>query len=462
MENDKQIKLMPLDEVKKVFLSDELLVRNAKPEIYSLPEEFAKSKKNRNFFAYALILLYIAIIGAGVYLITAAEETKNKRVEVNIAEFRQFNLLELLAEKKENEEKLTQLQQELEKLREDSLKEIKKLSPKEQQKAMAALNEKMKQLEESYLQKMKSKEAAIKELEKSIAREKQQIINESKETESAIKNYQNLAQMKEVELERLTADYEGKTARFQAEYQTEIARLRNDYEQKMAKLNADHKTEIENLKKDNQELITALILKYNPVYSKGEIAAALNSKLGNSSNGSLNKFSNILNDENVYNEHEFSQLRNKIGAQRVIINSLQSVPYTNSVPQALNRLERLSQSIIGDYENIWGSLVNRIMNKNSYINSYDYAFNYLTATRRENGYIIDTRNPNRLIVFIDRIYTVKKGDIAYVFKNDEETPSAKIELYPENDMITARAKVFLKPVKITPFDKILLKLEVAQ
>jgi hypothetical protein len=154
-------------------------------------------------------------------------------------------------------------------------------------------------------------------------------------------------------------------------------------------------------------------------------------------------------------------LRKKIQNQKLIIDSLQRVPYTNSVPLALNRLEGLSQSIIGDYETLWGNLVEQLNARNSYLGNYEYAFNYLTIMRSESGFVIDARNPNRMEVFIDHVYSVKNGDIAYIFKNDD-SPIAKIELNLEHGRITAKVKENLRPVKIEPFDKILLKLEVSK
>ena len=410
-----------------------------KPEVYSLADEFAKSKKNKNFLVYVLIIVYVATIGIGVFFITTIEDNKSKRVEVNIAEFKQFNLMELLAQKRKHEAKLTKLQQELEDLRASSMKEIQKLSPMNQQKAIAELNDKMKKLEESYNQQITTREDSLKKLEKSITAEQQQMAKTVQDTKSQVKNYQSLNQEQGAELVRQNAEYESK----------------------IAKLTADHHVEIESLKKDNQALIDALTLRYNPTYSQGEIAAIINSKLGNKASDNLNKFDKTLSSANILSEQDFNQLRKKIQNQKVIINSLQQVPYTNSVPLALNRLDRLSQSIIGDYETLWGNLAELVNEKNDYLSSYEYAVNYLSMTRHESGYIMDARNPNRIVIFIDHVYVVKNGDVAYIFKTDD-TPIAKIELNQDHGQITAKVIQILKPVKIEPFDRILLKIGVTQ
>ncbi len=437
MENDKQISNMNIDQVKNVFLSEDLLVKNIKPEIYSLPEEFAKSKKNKNLFVYGFIFLYVATIGFGAYFLTSVENQKSRRVEVDIPEFRQFNFIELLAEKKANEEKLAELQKELANLRTNSMKEIEKLSPQNQQRAIAEMNEKLKNLEDSYKQQINLKEESLRALQKSVTGDQQRIAQNLRETQSQVKKYQDLNQMQGVELVRINTEYEAKIAKVKTEQQAEI----------------------DSLKKENQALMEALTLRYNPIFSKGEIAAVINGKIANPSSPTLHKYDKTLNSTNIQSEQAFNQLRRKIQNQKTIIDNLQKIPYTNSIPLALSSLEQLSQSIISDYETLWSGLAEQVNARGNYLGSFDYAMNYLSMTRRESGFVIDSRNPSRMLIFIDQVYSLKKGDMAYVFKNDD-APVAKIELSPENGRVVAKVKEVLRPVKIEPFDKILLKLEV--
>ncbi len=445
MENDKQITGMNVDQVKNVFLSEDLLVKYIKPEIYSLPEEFAKSKKNRNFLVYGLIFLYIATIGLSAYFLTSFEDQKSKRVEVNIPEFRQFNLIELLVEKKANEEKLTELQKELTDLRTNSMKEIQKLSPKNQQKAIAEMNEKIKKLEDSYKQQIRAKEESLRALQKSIAGDQQRIARSLRDAQS---KYQDQNQMQGAELVRINNEYEARIIKLKADQQAEIKRLQKE-----------HQTEIDGLKKENQALVDDLTLRYNPIFSKGEIAAVINGKVTNSNHPTLHKYDKTLDNTNVQSEQAFNQLRRKIRNQKLIIDNLQKIPYTNSIPLALNSLEQLSQSIISDYETLWSGLAEQVDTKSNYLGGFNYAMNYLSITKRESGFVIDSRNPNRMLIFIDQVYSLKNGDTAYVFKNDD-TPIAKIELSPEHERVIAKVKEVIRPVKIEPFDKILLKLEV--
>jgi hypothetical protein len=450
MENDKQINgngdgssknAHDLEQTKRFFLSEELLVKSPQPEVYSLADEYAKSKRNKSYWVYLLILSYIAAMGIGVFLIDKLEENKNKRVEVNIAEFRQFNLIELLREQKENEEKLVKLQQELAELRISSKKELEKLAPHSQQKMLAAANEKIQKLEEAYNQEIKSRQEAIDALQKTIAAEKQRMGAKAQAGAGIALKSSNVSggQIQEAALEKVKAEYEARIAR----------------------LIQNQRKELDALQQENEKLIDTLTLRYNPIFSQGEMAAIIGSKPGNTGNRNLNKYLKILADENIYSEPEFNSLRAKIRNRDVIIANLLGIPYTNSVPPALNRLDQLSNSITSDYETLWTNLAQRLKEKNDYISGYNIALNYLSATRGESGYIIDARDPNRLIVFINHIYSVKPGTMAYIYKN-EDRAIAKIQLNPERNRITARVIASLSNDKIEPFDRILLKLEVSQ
>lgn len=425
MENDKQMNNLHLEKVKKTFLNDDLLTKNIKPQIYSLPDEFVKSKRNKSFLVYGLILLYASIIAGGVYLLTAIEEQKNRRVEVNIAEFRQFNLMELLEEKKASEAKLIKLQGELEKVRADSLRQIQKLTPEEQRKAMAELNEKLKKLEAEYEDEVKSKAKALKTLQKSITSEKRRTQKSIREVEELTQDYQKLKQKKSVEIKELTVDYEAK-----------ITELTSEYERK----------------------IESLILRYNPIYSKGEIKTVINSDLGIRAKGFWRNYAKNLSDAGLLSEGEAKELREKIEAQKIILDNLGNIRFTNSVPLALKRLEQLSQSIIGDYEAICKKLGPRASEKPHNLAGFEYALNCLARNNNVDGYVLDARKSSQLIIFLKDNSSVRKGDRAQVLKNDAAgSIIADIEFYFEADQLTAKVKKRYGKIGIAPFDKVRLR-----
>ncbi len=424
MGTDKQMNNYNLEKVKETFLNDALLTKKTKPEIYSLPDEFAKSKRNKSLLVYAMVLLYAFIIGAGVYLLTFMEEQKSKRVEVNIAEFKQFNLMELLEQKKENEQKLVQLQKELEKVKADSLAQIRKLTPEEQRKAMAELNEKLQKLEVEYKAEVKSNKKALKNLEKTVASEKKRNEKSTRETEKMVEDYQKLNQKKADDIQKITESYEAKITKLRTEFEKDLERL---------------------------------IERYNPTFSKGEIATVLDSNFDVTIRGSWNSYVKKLQSEGIVSNQEIDNLRQKIKNQTIIIENLQEIDFINSIPLALKRLEQLSSSIINDYEALCGRLVDLTIQKKSKADNFEYAMSYLTQSSNVAGFVLDARGSSQLIIYLNRDYSVTKGETAQIYKNGNDlSPIAEIELYPENDKVTAKVKKRFGSAKIEPFDKVIL------
>lgn len=97
---------------KDIFLQNSL-AEQEKPEIYSLEEEFAKTKKNWDFkphlvfFSFVIILLLTTVATAN-YL-----ETKSKQVNIDITDFEDLRLKETLIAAKEKELELDRKTEEL-------------------------------------------------------------------------------------------------------------------------------------------------------------------------------------------------------------------------------------------------------------------------------------------------------------------------------------------------------------
>lgn len=414
-----------IEKVKQTFLNDDLLTKKSKPEIYSLPEEFAKSKRNRSYLVYGMILLYISAIGFGVYLLTSAEEQKNKRVEVNIAEFKQFNLDELLEKKREDEQKLAELQKELAKVKAESLEQIRKLTPEEQRKAMAELNQKLQRLEEEYKSEVNQNKKTLKQLQKSVAREQKRSEKKTREAEKLAEDYQKLTEKNKENLQKITESYDKKIAKLQAEFNKELEDL---------------------------------VARYNPTFSKGKIAAVLDSNFEFSQKDFWNKYNKTLVKNGIINQQQLDGLHQKIQSQTVIIESLQEIGFINSIPLALNKLQQISSSIISDYEAICEKLMGLIDQKNKKTDSMEYALNYLVQNNGADGFVLDTRQSAQLIIYLKENAPVASGDLAQIFKNnDDSVPIAEIRLYPGNGLITAKINKRFGSAKIEPYDKVLLK-----
>jgi hypothetical protein len=365
MDDDKQI-----IQTKQYFLSDDLLAGEPKVSQYSLAGEFTRARKNHNALVYILVLVYILTLGIGALLLINNENTRNNKLNVNISDFKQLNLTELLDTKKQADQKITDLQQELAnlqlelqnetaKIKQSSLTEgeilrLKNLSADEQKKAIAELQKKqtdqLNQLTVEYNQKIKLKEAELAESQNKATTENEKLNQAVKQNQDLLSQYQNASEFR-------------------------LQKQQQEYEAKLAQLRTDQQAEIDALKSEQNRYIEAL-----------------NSR----------------------------------------INQLQKADNDNS---------------------------ELIKNMKGNLSNYQYAVNALAAEKRENGYVIDPRDRNRMIVFIYTIYPVKKGDVAFIFREEPNSPIAKIQLTPEGDKITAKIIEGNSSIKIKPFDKILLVLE---
>jgi DNA repair exonuclease SbcCD ATPase subunit len=150
---------------KEYFLQNSL-VEYEQPNIYSLEEEFAKAKKNRDlkpylvFFSFILLLILFTVLSAD-YL-----EDKSKQINIDISDFEDLRLKETLSAAKEQQQELTRKTEELDttaKELDNQKGEIRKLRAsfnREVQRIEAELQQQadLKNADKQALQRLKEKE----------------------------------------------------------------------------------------------------------------------------------------------------------------------------------------------------------------------------------------------------------------------------------------------------------------
>ena len=81
------------------------------------------------------------------------------------------------------------------------------------------------------------------------------------------------------------------------------------------------------------------------------------------------------------------------------------------------------------------------------------------SSSRENGYVLDARNPEKIIVYIDKIHAVRDGDLGYVFRQ-EDNLIATIRFDVTSREITASlVELTSEDAAMAPFDKVLIDLQ---
>ncbi len=164
------------------------------------------------------------------------------------------------------------------------------------------------------------------------------------------------------------------------------------------------------------EFLTA---RYNPVIG-GRVRKAMELGVGKPSitGGMALKDYDAILDAHGVTSGDFTSLRNRIVAQGEVLRRLERVPYVNSVPGALSALDRLSGSIVAEYERIWSALAAALHGAERLRERYDYPFEYVLGSRREQGMILDPRDPDDILVYMRRSLEVQDGRRASVFHGD--------------------------------------------
>lgn len=214
-----------------------------------------------------------------------------------------------------------------------------------------------------------------------------------------------------------------------------------------------------------------------------------------------------LRQSAALSEEQASRLSGRIDSAGILLRRLQEIPYENSVPPALAGIERLvtatvsemasihddrvsqlqnevsmqqeqisqQESRMNELQNEIGQLQNRIGEINtqlenanaeieqlneqqSRLQSFRYAVMSFLKQSRENGYIIDARDPNNVMVLLQEMRLVNDGTLAYVFREDDQY-IGRIELSvgPGN---TVRGKMIetVNDATPRPFDMVLMEL----
>ncbi len=504
MDNDREVNRSLLNkakQAKEATFQDALLQpgrtkerrSSSRLEIYHLDQEFEKTKKNKNTSVKVITLAFIAFLSVGALAITSYIQYRNRHIEIDISDFEDINLKDLLnkAKKHENDLRLatralddlkSRLRAEVEEIRNRTAEAIDLIREKEPNQAVQ--NQRIRQaqlaaereidaLNSQYQETIAAQETSIEEIRKQIDEYETRAVEQAKMQEEILNNQSKLH---ELEMGKTVSYYEEKVAVLTEQYTREIdtlkthhanitATLKANHSNQVALLRKSHADEVATLERNHEDEIAALYAKYNPFFTSQKIKGILVRARQEPPQGPLlYDYQAELAEENVLSRDALEQLRSKLYDSDALLARLQEVPYENSVPQALDRLGRLSRSIVSDYESLWYSLSETVRLKNEditvrdkLIRQYKFSFETFTRQTREVGYIIDPREPGEIITIINPYYNLEGGDVGYVFRADNEYIGS-ISFYAAGDGLRAEAMEIQADKRMQPFDKILLEM----
>jgi hypothetical protein len=440
MANDKQIKkdLVPFG---SKFLPEEIANIDGRAEVYSLEDEYAKTKKNKNWLVLLIVLIFIGLIAVLTVFVTYYSEKKDSNIEVSISEFDDLRLKEIL-----NSSRLT-----------DNNLQIGK---NEVLSLMIEMRNKILEVNNRYL--VKQNAVLDKGYPDDIAREKLVELRNAENSEvGAVKaRYEGQINKKqaiisEIEREKIKADRE-----LQKENKA-IGKFGDEnrlYAQRMKQLQDTSRSGLNALTDFYERYIKYIILKYNPVVTSGDVKNTLDRSLKKDEQQNLRDYDELYAKENIISRQRFDETRSKINDQKMLLQRLTGVGYENSVPPTLKSIDNLSKSIVNDYETFTFGLTSTVKLKNSQIEDYRIALDAVLKERPESGYIISAINPSRISIHINRLLTVKEGDPALVFRTDD-LYIGEITFYRTSEGIKAKLVSLAGKEKMRPFDRILIKIK---
>lgn len=460
MDNDHKMKHH--EENENVFLKNAIVESGGAPELYSLEKEFSRTRREKKQTAYILLALFLLGIVGASYLFSVIIQSRFQKTDINISDFEDLNLEELLGSAKKVEYKLNQARSELsdlEKQRQEKIYQVRDAISREKQLVLnsgdlssAEKNEKISGLdkleklridnvETQYDQRISAKKVEIADLEVEYNEMDAEVMKSAEKTETVMNSYQKL-------------------------YELQMQKMKKDHDEEMRQLQKEHDAELKRIEKYNQQLQELLVLKYNPRFSVRQVLKESGipdavSQATPRYTGSAQIFPQtwdylpVLGSEGIYSLNDYQQLRREQMYVEAILARLDAIPYTNSVQPALDELIYLYNLNVNDYEHLWYNTAVRLNEKIQLLDYYRWALQSYAADNRESGYILDARDSKKIIAFIDDIYRVQAGDQAVVFRGDQQF-IARISLTPLKDSYQVQVLEQSPTNRIKSLDKILL------
>jgi hypothetical protein len=489
MGNEKQVNKSLIERSKSEFLPAEFLDPDSRVVSYSLEEEYAKTQQNRSIRLYlAIIVFFAAIVTASVIWVVILQK-QGENLEVDISDFKDIKALDVINQIKGLETRLNKLRFELEELVMKQNDELSRLNRelRSQREALLSVEEEksptesIEPTEESIFDDTVSESPAettestemteVAEPEpttsgdgESVAAKDDLVAVDSRfrGRSSSIRNsYSSRIEAKEREIKLVEQELEELKKRTGSDVETAGAVLGEKdelYSLQMNKVRMEYEERIEEINRKHQEELDELLMRYNPIFREKKLQAIIARRIIKSRLPSelLAGIEKDLIQERVVTMNQINEIRRGVSGEIGLLNRLQSVPYSNSVPRSLLHIESFSKRSIQSYDKIIAEMVSRVRRKNAMISAYNYAFVSKTKRDGENGFVLDGRNRDRIILYIDDIYEIRDGDTAFVFRSDE-SQIATISIQKGSDLHYGRVVTATAGVSIRSFDKIMLK-----
>jgi len=430
-----------------------------------------------------IVLFFLAgAVGVTLYI-----EKKSRDVQVGAQAFESVNLRDVLDTAKRLEQDLSKAKKDLEDLQESQRLEIEQarlgfqreseligtstdltetVKTERLQAARARLNRQINAIQASYAPRIAAKEKEIQGIQKQIDSYDARQVQKAREQEEILNNQRRLHEM---EMDRTLKAHANELRELNQRYTREIEGLKKYQQDLVAVLKANHAREI-----------ASLILKYNPTSVSDTVAPLLNASIDPAVvQARLPRFnSSLLTAEGLLDVGALSRLSQKLSELNQVVGELKKIPFQNAVPSIIAQIEARQKEVALLYEQIIEAFNRGIQQKNAVLRSqedtirglnrqiaeqnqvlgrYLYAIEQMMLNNREQGYVLDPREPKNLLVVVDKLRVINPGSVARVFRRDDEY-IGKIRYEGEAGKAFWVVLELQDPKNpIRPFDKVLIE-----
>ena len=468
-----------IERSKQVFLREIVNEFRRRQQQYDVGTEFAKTRRNRSLMVPLTIIGLIVVFSGVVIAVTQYIQSNSRAIEVDIQDFADVNLREVLDEAQRLQNQLEAAQRELQQLesernsriqqvqrardRDIQLLQERELGAAEIQQRTAQFNaiaeNQIAGINEEYESQIAELEARIADLRDQIAQYDSRQLEQAREQEEVLNNQQRVF---ELELEQVREEYE-----------TEIATLTERYEEQIAELEAYQAEFEQTIRQRHANEIARLIRRYNPDFSGTSIGPLLGSAPPAARTfAGIGGYSSVLAEDRVVSRARFEELRLQYAAVGELIDAMQNVPYENSVPAVLNELELRTADLAAGFEAIREGLEQTVIGRDEIIaarnttiaeqqeriDEFLYSLDEFARSNGDTGYILDPRDPGNVVAYINRIRSVDVGSLGYVFRRDDEFVGT-IRFVRRDGRIAAERVETAEGLDLRAFDKVLIDVQ---
>ncbi|GAB6089169.1 hypothetical protein [Spirochaeta dissipatitropha] len=470
MDNERKIIRRGAD----LFLEDVKGELSQREKQYDIAAEFAKTRKNRSYLVPMIILssiLFSLLLSVGVYLLI---ERNTARVQIQVGDFQDINLREVLDTVSRLESRLRRLQDARDRIESEygrRQQDIRSRASREESLLLdrgltqSQLNAERNQLAERQTQEL----AAVEQRFESEMAENQAEINEVLDLLAQYDTRQrDTAREQQAVLDSQSQLFELQLEELEAEYTARIENLERDYQERITELESHQDSLRSTLEQRIARERAELVRRYNPLLNQGAAAEIIGGDLPVTAAfaSSDNFFPSypVLEQEGIQESGEPERISSYLQELELLLARLDQIPYTNSVPDILAHITARSRYLSMSYQltrerqaEVLSRRLVQIQEREEYIGRLMYAAEFFTRSSRENGYILNPLDPDQMIVYVDPERLARSTKRGYVFRTEDQL-IAEIEIRTEGMRQYAEVISLTPGEHIEPFDTILLQL----